>query len=400
MGATKSDCGLEARALRGCAVVMVSIAAIVSAARCFGQTGAGVGAEFASRATSWGDETLVMIDRDFLISEQPLRYAEQAGLEGARSEEPVFMWGAGVQLSALAAAARVDPTQYGDKLNAYADALDAYWVERDGIGGYDVLPVRQKIDRYYDDNAWIVLGMVDAFDSTRDREYLERAKQVMPFVLSGEDDALGGGIYWRENRRNSKNTCSNAPAIVAALLLYQRTGESQYLEDAKRIYRWTSGSLRDERDGLYWDNMHRSGRIDRRKYSYNSAVMIRADCLMFEITKDKTYLDRAHHAAESAVARWIDAENGAMRDSGRFAHMLLEALVHVDPASGETRWRDTVQKSVGFLHDKLRDSRGHYPNRWDDRARQPLETLALIDQASVARAYFFAAAACRDQEQR
>lgn len=346
-------------------------------------------AELATKYGQWGAETLTAIDRDLWLPDRNL-YAEKAKL-GQPPTQPAYMWGAGVQLSALAAAAKFDPQKYTAQLTAYADRLQSYWVDHHGIGGYSVLPEQRDPDRYYDDNAWIVLALLDTYEATGDRKYIDRAAATMQFVLSGEEDTLGGGIYWRENERRSKNTCSNAPAIVAALRLYQATGDQHYLANAERLYKWTQSQLQDSDDGLYWDNVHLDGKVDRRKFTYNSAVMIRANCLLFEINHDPNDLAEAQRMAQSAAARWIVPDAGAVKDSGRFAHMLLESLLSVDQVAGDTRWQSTVGASLAFVHEHLRDPNGHYPSSWQRPQEIAIETFQLIDQASVARADFAAA---------
>jgi uncharacterized protein YyaL (SSP411 family) len=309
------------------------------------------------------------------------------------------MWGAGVQLSALAAAAQFDPPAYADQLAAYADSLEKYWIVHQGIGGYSVLPGQKEADRYYDDNVWIVLALIETMEATRDKKYLERAEAAMRFVLSGEDEELGGGIYWREKRRRSKNTCSNAPAIVAALRLYQKSSDPRHLATADRLYDWTRSRLQDDQDGLFWDNVHLSGRVDRRKYSYNSALMIRANCLFFEVKGDSKYLAEAQRIARSAMARWIVPETGAVKDGGRFAHLLLESLLAVGRLDRDPRWLKTVGCSIVFVHKNVRDPNGRYAHSWGRPQTGKLESFQLIDQASAARAYFAAALAMRENIQ-
>src|SRR5207248_297258 len=104
--------------------------------------------------------------------------------------------------------AQLEPQKYADPLGSYADALQVYWTEHKGIGGYDVLPGPKPADRYYDDNEWVVLALVEAYEATRDVKYRNRAEATFRFVLSGEDDKLGGGLYWQENKLESKNACS------------------------------------------------------------------------------------------------------------------------------------------------------------------------------------------------
>lgn len=81
-------------------------------------------------------------------------------------------------------------------------------------------------DRFYDDNVWLGIDFCDLYATTGDERYLESARMIWRFIESGMDDVLGGGIYWCEQKKHSKNTCSNAPGTVYALKLYaprQRT---------------------------------------------------------------------------------------------------------------------------------------------------------------------------------
>src|SRR5437763_1261379 len=126
-----------------------------------------------------------------------------------------MMWGNGIQLSVLARAARRDPGAYRPVLETFFKGLDRYWEAGAAIPGYTAYLVSPgSDDRYYDDNAWVALALVEAYCVTRDARYLDRADAALRFVLSGWDEKLGGGIYWRVDRK-SKNSCSNAPAAVA-----------------------------------------------------------------------------------------------------------------------------------------------------------------------------------------
>lgn len=114
------------------------------------------------------------------------------------------------------------------------------------------------------------IDLCDIYEATGDREYLAEAERIWEFIGSGMDDVLGGGIYWCEQHKDSKNTCSNAPAAVYALKLYAATGERHYLELGKALYAWTKRYLSDPGDGLYYDNMALDGTLVKTKYSCNS----------------------------------------------------------------------------------------------------------------------------------
>jgi uncharacterized protein YyaL (SSP411 family) len=336
----------------------------------------------------WGKEAMEVLQKDLWLPDKKL-YAEKANVAQNKQDHPAFMWGVGVQLSAMAAAASLEPEKYLSPMQEYADAIQVYWWKHDGIEGFDVQPGPKSSDRYYDDNAWLVLALAEVHELTKEKKYLDRSEATFRFVMSGEDDKLGGGLYWREVEKSSKNTCTNAPTIVSALRLYQLTKDEKYLETAKRVYAWTNKTLQDQ-DGLYWDNINLKGRIDRRKFTYNSALMIRANCLFHEITDEAKYLDEAKRIATSAEKLWIHP-TGAISDSGRFAHLLLEALLELEDRDKNPHWHETVSRCLVHLREKMRDENGRYPHRWDRRRPGPMEEVMLLNQASPARAYLMAA---------
>lgn len=336
----------------------------------------------------WGTETLEMIHKDYWLPRHKL-YSEFAPDKNGRRSHPAFMWGVGVQLSALAAAAKIQPDPYLEQTKSYADAIQVYWLEHNGLKGYDVQPGPKESDRYYDDNAWLVLALAEVFELTKDEKYLAQSKATFDFVMSGEDDKLGGGLYWRELHLTSKNTCTNAPTIVSALRLHALTKDAKYLDIAKRVYAWTNSKLQDK-DGLYWDNINMSGRVDERKFSYNTALMIRANCLFHEITGEKIYLDEAKRVAESARKHWV-SNNGAMSDSGRFAHLLLESFIELYQIDKDPRWPALTEKCLTYVHSNLKGEDGRYSHRWDRRGRGGPKETEILNQSSPARAYWFAA---------
>lgn len=349
----------------------------------------------ADELQSWGEESLALIDRDLWMADRGL-YAERTS-RGPR--EPAFMWSCGVQLSALNAAARLNPEKYTPRLVAYAGALQAYWKEHNGIAGYDVLPAPAPPDRYYDDNAWIVLAMAELYELTGDDRWLDRAEETLRFVYSGEDEALGGGLYWREAERTSKNTCTNAPAIVAALCMHQQQRAGDWRAAAERTRDWTAAKLQDA-DGLYLDNIRvagdQAGQVDRRKFTYNTALMIRANVLFYEISGEARWLAEAQRLARAAEAHWIDPATGGIRDGGRFAHLLVDAFLALHAADHDSHWLETSQRALGRLHEHLRDDQGRYSGHWDRPSTDRRHGMTLLDQASAARAFLATAEAMRD----
>lgn len=155
-------------------------------------------------------------------------------------------------------------------------------------------------DRFYDDNVWLGIDFTELYLHTSKAEYLEKAKLIWKFIESGTDEKLGGGIYWCEQSKKSKNTCSNAPGAVYALKLFEATKDSSYFNQGKALYEWTKNTLQDKNDYLYFDNIGLNGRVQKRKYAYNSGQMIQAAALLYKITRKKEYLVDAQNIAQSA----------------------------------------------------------------------------------------------------
>ncbi len=278
-----------------------------------------------------------------------------------------FNWTVGVVLSAWVAAARVDPALRSGLLR-YADAVEVYWNPKGPVPGYDVLPGPKPVDRYYDDNAWMAMALVEIFELTMEKRFLDRAARALEYALSGEDAKLGGGIYWRESDKASKNTCSNAPVAAACLAVGKHRDGKKLRAKAKEIYDWTFKNLRDPADGLYWDSIGLNGKIEKTKWSYNSALMLR--------TARELRLPETNELAKACYRRWVDPESQVIRDEARFAHLLFENLLPHRKVLAFDPVKSLASIPVG--------SDGWYGKRWDrlDSAKN----RELIDQVSFLRA--------------
>ncbi len=328
----------------------------------------------------WGLDALAVIQREFKIEGVP-SYADE--IEDGKPSQPVFNWGVGVLMSAMNAASRVDPT-WKIELARFVEATRAYWNTAGPVAGYDVLPMPKPVDRYYDDNAWMVLALVEAYDVLGDPKLMGYATDALKYVLSGEDEKLGGGIYWREQKKESKNTCSNAPSIAACLAVYEKTKDPALLEKAKSLYQWTKKHLQDPSDKLFWDSISLKGMVDKTKWSYNSALMIRSAAELARLTGERAYKEDAEAIASASEMKWL--VNGRVEDAGRFAHLLIESFNYV-PNNAR---RKKIDAALEWLHSHGRNEKGLYGGRFDLSPSPYNKRFELIDQASAARAFLIA----------
>ena len=161
-------------------------------------------------------------------------------------------------------------------------------------------------DRFYDDNVWLGIDFTDTYQLTQNKKYLDKATLIWDFIESGTDSVLGGGIYWCEQKKESKNTCSNAPGSVFALKLFKATNDSSYFKKGKALYEWTKEHLQDSTDYLYFDNIRLDGKIGKAKFAYNSGQMMQSAALLYHLDKNKTYLDAFNKSLDYA---WENARD-------------------------------------------------------------------------------------------
>ena len=320
------------------------------------------------------------------------RWREMAG-----KDDEVFLWGYSVLFSTFAIGARIDPATYKPRLERVYDGLNRYWTDK-APGGYAVLPGQSKNpDRYYDDNAWVGLAAMEAYSATKEVKYLDVAKRVYRFVKSGEDKKLGGGIYWHKNKKESKNACVSGPAACLAFHLYREIGGEKVLRDGNAWLDWTQ-KLVDPADGLVMDNMGLSGKIERTKWSYNSAMYSKALLLRYEQRgrygapdgENLHGLAQLFECLQSSSDKWIDQSKKQVTNPGMFAMHLIETLASANDKFGKNpkvlKFETPFEfgELIASIFEKCRNEQGLIGEYWN-RKPFPGENLKLMYTASLLR---------------
>jgi predicted alpha-1,6-mannanase (GH76 family) len=246
-----------------------------------------------------------------------------------------------------------------------------------------------KSDRYYDDNVWLALDFCDLYMLTGRPEFLDKSVALWNFVLSGWDDKLGGGIYWCEQKKQSKNTCSNAPASVLALKLFEATRDSSYFMWGVRIYDWTRINLQDPADHLYFDNKSLTGKTDTRKYTYNSGQMLEAASMLYKLTTDKKYLEEAQHIAESVIVYFTEDYTTAEGDKIRlfkntgtwFNSILFRGYAELIKLEKNDQYINIFRDNTDHLWNHVRDREGLFSKDWKGRKEDDFKSL--LDQSGL-----------------
>ena len=233
-----------------------------------------------------------------------------------------------------------------------AAAQERYWSTSGttgvpGYASYPTPPYGTGGDLFYDDNEWVGLLDVQQYLMSGDRAALAHAEQLFTLVRTGWDTdtshAAPGGVFWTQATWSTdRNTCSTMPGAQLGLRLYQITGRQSYLDWALRMYAWTNKYLLSP-DGLYWDHLDLSGTVEKTHWSYNQGVPIGVNALLYEITRNPTYLRRAEHIARTAYDYYVTQG----RLSGQppfFNAIFFKNLLLLESITGGHTYRDAMTR--------------------------------------------------------
>ncbi len=180
-------------------------------------------------------------------------YEPETGLyleTNGKNEKPhSYLWPLCALLQAANEAEELEPGK--EYMKPVLAAIQQYYNTAPPAPGYQAYVSKEgKDSRFYDDNQWIAIACIDAYNRTNNRAYLKIAEEIYTFMMTGYDLKSGGGLYWKEDEKNTKNTCSNGPGILVALQLYKITKNKKYLTTATELYEWTNRHLRSP-EGIY-----------------------------------------------------------------------------------------------------------------------------------------------------
>ena len=145
------------------------------------------------------------------------------------------------------------------------------------------------------------IDYIDSYLVTKNPHYLEKAKQVLTFILSGWDENFEGAVSWLEGVKDQKPACSNGKAMVLALKLYEATKDNYYLEVGKKFYHWIDKYLKDPERGVVWNSwLTTTSAVCPDLYTYNTGTLLQAAVALYNYTGEQAYLDNAKFLAEGS----------------------------------------------------------------------------------------------------
>jgi predicted alpha-1,6-mannanase (GH76 family) len=305
------------------------------------------------------------------------------------------------------------------EVDAHLRVLENYWDDGAGQPAYasDVIGSRFGGDRYYDDNAWVGLGLVQLERLRPGRGHAERARALFRFAEHGwdarPDVPSPGGVFWVEQTpptrgagvvNHDRNVVSNAPNAQLGLHLAELTGGAGGADGvdgggdyarARDMYAWVNVTLDAGRasgapaTGLFFDKLRGDGTLDETLWTYNQGSMIGANILLArQAGVDAPYLARADAIAAKALRHYGATYAGR---PAAFNAILFRNLLQLHAATADAGLRARIRSAMSAYaglawtarrdrHDRFRFGRGG-PTLLDQSAMVQVFALLAWDPA-------------------
>ena len=176
---------------------------------------------------------------------------------------------------------------------------------------------------FNDDIAWICIGFTRLYNFTGNEKYLTIAKNNFDtmWARAYSPDVLGGGLWWKNDQKDTKNSCIQCPASIAACLIGKATGDDSYYEKARETMEWEFEVLFEEKTGKVYDCKQTNGNYNYWASTYNQGTFVGACTLLHEKYGDQKYLDYAAKAAEYGMTK-LDNKSGVLNGEASGADLI------------------------------------------------------------------------------
>jgi hypothetical protein len=168
------------------------------------------------------------------------------------------------------------------------------------LPGYSPYPGDREpsTETWFDDNGWWGIAFMQAFRATGTHRYLTDAQRALRYIAAAGWDPNGGGIWWDTDHPYKSGPALAADTLLAALV-YQQTGSTFALEQARKFLTWANTAGFASSEGLYADSSVSDTPVD-----YIEGPLIYAQALLCHLTGTHSECERADELKATALRRF------------------------------------------------------------------------------------------------
>lgn len=229
---------------------------------------------------------------------------------------------------------------------------------------------------FNDDIMWMTIACARAYQAGGKDIYRQQAQRHFDLVYErAYSDDLGGGLFWKTDN-TTKNSCINGPAAIAACLLYQITGEQAYLDKAQAIYDWQCENLLGPTGAVYdaWD-LEKG--INEWCSTYNQGTFIGASVYLYRILGEERFLQNAVLAADYTMNQMYGQGVINTEDEGNdlpgFKGILARWLGKLIYECGQEQYLPWMEKNARTAWEN-RNSKDIMWTKWADQTKDTFYT--------------------------
>ncbi|MFI2378394.1 glycoside hydrolase family 76 protein [Streptomyces sp. NPDC018964] len=257
------------------------------------------------------------------------------------------------------------------------------------------------ISRAVDDAGWWGIAWVTAYDRTRERRYLDEAVTIADHLHRHWDPSTCGGGMWWDREHTYKNAVTSGLYLWLTTALHQRlAGDTVWGERATTAADWYLDSGLIDSSGLVNDGLTRDcANNGQTVWSYNQGLAIGGFTQLWRSTGETRYLDTARRLADAAMTSPRLTRDGILTEScdvgaatcddnqKQFKGIFIRHFADLAEATGSTAYRAYLARQADSVWTTDRDPLNRLGQRWSGTTPNPADwrTQASALSAVVAR---------------
>ena len=255
------------------------------------------------------------------------------------------------------------------------------------------------LNSYLDDEGWWALAWIDAYDLTKNKDYLLASESIFADMATEWSDTCGGGIWWSKDRKY-KNAIANELFLSVAAHLANRTSgakRKEYVAWGNREWKWFEGSGMINAKSLVNDGLTiakgggsaaRCTNNNQTTWTYNQGVVLGGLAELAAADHDARLRLAAQKIATAALTQLADA-NGVLHDpcepkcgadGVQFKGIFIRNLALLDKVQAQTAYESFISKNADTLWKDAQGPSSRLAERWSgpfDSANAASQTSAL-----------------------